>query len=321
MAMPGLAPMLTITPPEIEPRYLKSRAEKELPLEFSFHKFIASPPIAVLDAVSPLVKQISLGWIIKKDARLLLELTTVDLPYPGLPKALDGFTIMHLADRHGDASDEGRQRLEKCIGGRTVDIVIDSGDQYGKFHGEPFNRMAIEQTGKALRSVESKYGFFATLGDHDHGTQVVPALMDIGVQPLVNQFVRLPVSDAIVRITGIDDPYRFYTPAAKNILHTGMGGSNSENEFRMVVSHSADIADDAADAGHNLVISGHTHGGQICITERLTIRHLRHHPEFYRGQHLYKDMWVCTSNGIGTSVVPIRYKCPAQVVLYTLKIA
>jgi predicted MPP superfamily phosphohydrolase len=94
------------------------------------------------------------------------------------------------------------------------------------------------------------------------------------------------------------------------------------DEFSILISHTPEIYRQAAHAGFNLMLSGHTHGGQICLPggipvtlEAVLPRHMG------SGPWKYHEMIGYTSVGAGSSVVPVRFNCPPEITLHHLQVA
>ena len=121
--------------------------------------------------------------------------------------------------------------------------------------------------------------------------------------------------DQRIFIAGIDDAH-FYR--ADNIEKAASGIPS--NEFSILLSHTPEIYQQAAHADFNVLLSGHTHGGQICLPGGIPItldsvlpRHMG------SGSWRYRDMSGYTSVGVGCSIVPVRFNCPPEITLHVLQ--
>ena len=114
-------------------------------------------------------------------------------------------------------------------------------------------------------------------------------------------------------MTGLDDPYYYYTDQALAALEQAPEG------FKIAMVHAPSLFDVAAGNGYRLYLCGHTHGGQICLPGgRPLIVHLRHGRKYYRGLWRYRDMTGYTGQGVGTVGVPLRFNTRSEITLFRL---
>ena len=120
------------------------------------------------------------------------------------------------------------------------------------------------------------------------------------------------VEDAL-HLTGLDDVHRFYTASASAALEAAPEG------FCIALVHSPEIVDRAA-VRHRLYLTGHTHGGQICLPGgRPLATGLRRHHDLASGLWRHGEMMGYTSRGVGTCILPIRTHCPGEIAVVTLR--
>src|SRR4029077_7425117 len=164
-----------------------------------------------------------------------------------------------------------------------------------------------------LKGVSVNDRRLAVFGNHDPA-EMADALERLGFEVLINRSITLARDDERIVVTGLDDVHRFFTPDALRALAEAPEG------FRIALVHSAEVADHAAAAKYALYLSGHTHGGQICLPGgRPTVTHLR------RCRHAAVGVWGeggmtgYTSRGLGVGDVPLRFNCRGEVSLITLR--
>jgi len=93
------------------------------------------------------------------------------------------------------------------------------------------------------------------------------------------------------------------------------------NEFSVLLSHTPEIYRQAAHADFNVMLSGHTHGGQICLPGSIPITLDSVLPRYMgAGAWRYRHMQGYTSVGAGTSIVPVRLNCPPEITLHELRL-
>jgi predicted MPP superfamily phosphohydrolase len=228
---------------------------------------------------------------------------------PELPAAFDGFTLLHLSDMHVDMSQDAMHRLIELLHEIDYDICVLTGDYRGKTFG-PF-----EETLEGMARVRAhlKEPVYGVLGNHDT-IRMVPGLEEMGIQMLLNESICIERGDECIHLVGIDDAHYYRVDniekAASGIHHT---------EFSILLSHTPEIYRQAAHADFNLLLSGHTHGGQVCLPGKIPItldsvlpRHMG------SGAWEYHNMTGYTSVGVGSSVVSVRFNCLPEITLHTL---
>ncbi len=131
---------------------------------------------------------------------------------------------------------------------------------------------------------------------------------------LVNESAILRRSDDAIVLTGLDDVHYFYTERARAALAAAPAG------FRIALVHSPEAAGEAARAGFDFYLAGHTHGGQIALPGgRPLLTNLHRHRAYAAGPWRCGAMAGYTSRGIGVSLVPVRFNTRGEVTLITLR--
>ena len=155
---------------------------------------------------------------------------------------------------------------------------------------------------------------YGVLGNHDT-IRMVPDLEDMGIRMLQNECEPISRGKDRIFLAGIDDAHYFRVDniekAAASILHEG---------FSILLSHTPEIYRQAAHAGFDLLLSGHTHGGQICLPGGIPITLDSVLPRYMgSGAWTYHGMAGYTSVGAGSSVVAVRINCPPEITLHHLQ--
>jgi predicted MPP superfamily phosphohydrolase len=233
-----------------------------------------------------------------------------DVMLKELPPLFDGFTILHLSDMHVDMNEAAMQRLVELVGDMRYDLCVLTGDYRGKNFG-PFEATLDGVARVRARLKEPLYG---VLGDHDT-IQMVPGLEAMGIRVLLNECEAIVRGDQQIYLAGIDDAHFFRVDniekAALLIPH---------GEFSILLSHTPEVYRQAAHADFNLMLSGHTHGGQICLPGSIPIKLEAVLPRrMGAGAWQYHNMAGYTSVGAGSSVVPVRLNCPPEITLHRLR--
>ncbi len=241
---------------------------------------------------------------------LKLDVTELTVFLPDLPRNFDGYRILHLTDLHLDNIEDTAISTAQHIAGLDSEICIITGDIRDNIHA-PIPPL-IDRLRHVVSDVRAPDGVFSVLGNHDSAAMVSP-MESLGIRVLLNESVTLARDGDAVHLTGLDDVHRFHTDAAHAALDDAPDG------FCIALVHSPEVADRAA-ARHRLYLTGHTHGGQICLPGgRPFGAGLKRHRDLVRGAWRHGDMVGYTSRGIGTCVLPFRSFCPGEVVRVTLR--
>ena len=157
---------------------------------------------------------------------------------------------------------------------------------------------------------------YGVLGNHDT-IRMVPALEDMGIRMLLNECVALTRNSDRIHVSGIDDAH-FYR--ADNLERAR--GDIPSDQFSILLSHTPEIYQQAAHAEFDLLLSGHTHGGQICLPGQIPLSLDSVLPRrFGAGPWRYHDMQGYTSVGAGCSIVLARFNCPPEITIHYLHAA
>jgi uncharacterized protein len=227
-----------------------------------------------------------------------------------IPKAFDGYRILQLSDLHVEMSGDAITRSHSLLQEADYDLCVLTGDYRAQACG-PYDA-ALD--GMSQLCAKLKQPIYGVLGNHDT-VRMLPALEQMGIRMLLNECETISCENQCIYIAGIDDAH-FYR--ADNIEKAGDGIPS--NAFSILLSHTPEIYQQAAHADFSLLLSGHTHGGQICLPGRIPItldsvlpRHMG------CGAWKYRDMHGYTSVGLGCSIVPVRFNCPPEITLHVLQ--
>jgi hypothetical protein len=245
-----------------------------------------------------------------------LILSRHDVPIKGLDPAHDGVRIAHLTDVHvGMMTPRSRvRRAVELANEAKPDLVFLTGDYVC------YNKKHVARMGEQLRGLVAGAGVMATLGNHDYWTDgegVARELRANGYRVLINEHAEVNVRGAPLAVVGIDD-------AVTKRDDTDKAFAGVRARTRLVLSHCPERADQAAERGANLVVSGHTHGGQVHV-KRLTERIFRRLTKrrYLSGWYEVGASLLYVNRGVGQSSIPLRAgegaRC--EVALLTLRAA
>jgi hypothetical protein len=229
---------------------------------------------------------------------------------PRLPVAFDGFSLLHLSDLHLDMDAGYPTALIDRLRRVNYDICVLTGD----FRARTFGGYAAAVAALARVRPHLRGPVYAILGNHD-SIRMVPGIEALGITMLLNEAVVLERGGASIHLAGIDDPHYYQVDnlekAAANI---------PPDAVAILLSHSPEPYRRAAHAGFDLMLSGHTHGGQICLPGGIALMTNADCPRrLCRGAWRYHAMQGYTSAGSGSSVVGVRFNCPPEITLHRLR--
>ena len=226
-----------------------------------------------------------------------------------LPSAFDGFTILQLSDLHADVSGPAMQRAAELVQGLEYDLCVLTGDYRGRTYGDCMPCLeAVARLREALRD-----DIYAVLGNHDSIT-MVPNLEALGIRVLLNECVAIERGRSSIYLAGVDDAHFFRADNIEKAVAKIPQGCVS-----VLLSHTPEIYRQAAHAEFDLMLSGHTHGGQICLPGGVPILIEADLPRaFAAGAWRHADMAGYTSVGTGSSVVQARFNNRPEITLHQL---
>lgn len=234
-----------------------------------------------------------------------------EVTLPKLPPAFDGFTLLHLSDLHLDINDTSVHAVcERILSIGEYDACVLTGDYRARTFGD------IEETLRRMEQVRLhlRDPVYAVLGNHD-SIRMVPGIEAMGIQVLLNEAITLARADDTIFVAGIDDAHYF---RVDNIEKAA--GALPPDALKILLSHTPEIYRQAAHADFDLLLCGHTHGGQICLPGGFPVTLDARIPRRYgRGRWQYHRMIGYTSAGAGTSIVDVRLNCPAEITLHHLR--
>ena len=238
-----------------------------------------------------------------------IRVTHNRVPLHNLPGPCVGFTLLHLSDLHLDMSEEIVEGLIASIQGLSYDACVITGDfrarTYGGFHE------TLDVMGRVRAHLSGP--IYGVLGNHDF-IEMVPGLEALDVRILLNESIVLRKGGGSLFLAGVDDPHYY---RMENLEKAAEG--IPPDSPSILLSHSPEIYRHAAHAGFDLMLCGHTHGGQICLPGGIPVTYNAHCPrDMGRGAWRYHDLQGYTSSGAGTCIVDARFNCPPEVTLHHL---
>ncbi|MHB8124267.1 MAG: metallophosphoesterase [Desulfitobacteriaceae bacterium] len=226
-----------------------------------------------------------------------------------LPTEFQGFTILHLTDLHSKEYGDAQRHLIELINRQQFDAVAITGDLVDK------SNPSIEPAIALVKGLQSKPVFFVP-GNHEWWTnyQIKSSLEDNGVRILENGFFQYNIGNSHIWIMGVDDPF-----LGKDQLNKALTGV-VDSVPKVLLAHAPNIFSKAVKASIDLVLVGHTHGGQVRLplVGAVIAPGQGLFPEFDYGQFTSGSTKMIINGGLGESVLPIRIYNRPEIVLVTL---
>lgn len=241
-----------------------------------------------------------------------IEVTEHRIWLEGLPGAFCGFRVVHLTDIHHGLFLPLHAVIEavKLANRLEPDVVALTGDFV------TYSRAYIEPVAAILGLLRARHGIYAVLGNHDFrvgADEVARALRHQHIEVLRNRHTAVCRRGHALYIAGVDD-FRYGADLGRALRGIPRGAPT------LLLAHNPAIIRRAARAGVGFVLSGHTHGGQVRLPVVGTIygrsaERLR----FKSGWDRLGPTQIYVSRGIGTVVLPLRVRCPAEIAHFRLE--
>ncbi len=242
-----------------------------------------------------------------------LEVTRARVPVAGLPAALAGLRIGLITDIHRSywVSHDDVTRAVNALMLERPDLIVLGGDYvtYGGDSAMSGGRYYVQPSAEALAPLAAPHGVFAILGNHDDDHDMPAALGRKGVQVLKDARTRLIIRNEPLDLVGI----RFWTKKQVDIAALTRDAAPAT----ILLAHDPRRLTEAAALNVPLVLSGHTHGGQVVLPGLGAVAARKFPVAEGLARHDRTTMFV--SRGVGTIYVPVRINCPPEVALLTLQ--
>lgn len=246
-----------------------------------------------------------------------VQIPVISFHFKNLPTAFENFRILHLSDLHLGYYFNLKE-LENLIGElmrQNYDLVLITGDC-----ADDVNQLADAL--HLIDQIPTRLPKFFSLGNHEYFRdfpRTLRILEKSNIQLLRNEAVTLVHNSSKMRLIGIDDPVymgREITSFLDNFLRKATNGSGEES-FNLLMSHRPQALDLAPDFGLDLVLAGHTHGGQVGFNGRSVFENWGIH-KYLWGKYQKGNSQLYTSAGVG-HWFPFRLGCPPEAPVIELK--
>ena len=273
-------------------------------------------------------REFLLGAGVAAAAALVLDLTAIDrhnvvveqrtLRIRRLPAPFHGLRVVQISDFHhrGYAEDYYLRHVVDKVNALEPAMVAMTGD-FITAHGSPFGpwRKAMPVCAEILSGLRAPLRI-CTLGNHDciDAAFVMHCLTERGLTVLHNSYTAIEAADERLWIAGLADAYFDFPDLDRAIPRA------TEREPVLLLGHEPDFADTVrAYGGVDVMLAGHSHGGQVRVPgitpAFLPVMGRR----YVRGLFQLDDLQLYVNRGIGAVHLPIRFRCPPEITLFTLE--
>jgi predicted MPP superfamily phosphohydrolase len=248
------------------------------------------------------------------NARRVARVVKVEVPIAGLPAPLHGYSIAQISDIHVGPTIQRAylNAIVNKVNALKADAIAITGDlvdgsvQRLALHTEPLRRLAAPD------------GTFFVTGNHEYysgAEQWVAELRRLGLRVLMNEHVIRRRDDAAIMIAGVTDySAQHFNPLHKSDPQQAAAGAPDDVAVKVLLAHQPRTAPAAAEAGFDLQLSGHTHGGQFFPWNLFVPLQ----QPFVAGLNRVRSLWVYTSRGTGYWGPPKRFGAPSEITLVRL---
>lgn len=248
----------------------------------------------------------------------LCEVNEREVRIKGLPQVLSGFAVGLVTDVHSSMYMQ-KQEMDEYVhrmNGMGVDLFLVGGDLVDTRLEE------VYPFAEAFSRLTAPLGVYGVLGNRDHYTRqpdlIARIATEAGMRMLRNESVSIRKNGSSFRLAGVDDADAH--PAAGENMDVALQSGESRQPT-LLLCHRPNFLREAATRNVDLMLSGHTHGGQVVFGRigRRTIspRHMR--APYVSGMYQKDQTQMYVSRGIGTAGLPIRINCPPELTRIVLR--
>lgn len=272
-------------------------------------------------AISALLLIAVISWIVWGNTAL--QLNTYTILSDRLPKAFNGYRIAHISDLHNAEMGKDNGNLLAMLKEAEPDIIAITGDFIDSRNTDI--EIALQFAEKAAHIAPCYY----VTGNHE---AIVPeydefrsGLTKLGIVVLEDERIDLKMNDETITLIGVNDPsFKFddFFDDAELVMKNQLRELVKKDDgFTLLLSHRPELFDLYVDSGIDLVLSGHTHGGQFRLpfVGALVAPNQGLFPKYDAGLYSAESTNMIVSRGIGNSIIPFRINNRPEVILIELK--
>jgi predicted MPP superfamily phosphohydrolase len=287
------------------------------------------------------VEEVSVRELVRRP----FKITEIDFPVENLNPNLNGFLIVHLADLHTGVytSSELLEKAFEFTANLKPNLILHTGDfvhsgrhdvrellfkSFGhratKFRQyKRLARIFAKELRGMMEDLNPSHGSYGVFGNHDYieGVRTVKRYLFDRIKWLVNDSVVVPDTDGNITISGLDD-FKYGKPSITETTKKLEDLEKVSSSYNILLNHNPDALfakDNKHLSKYNLILGGHTHGGQVCLPGTIALTTQTKNRKFYRGLDKFSEnTYVYTSRGVGCAGVPFRLFCDPEIVVIRL---
>lgn len=238
-----------------------------------------------------------------------LQVLNLTVAFRDLPAHADGLVIAHVSDLHLHHIRARERKVLTIIRGNPPDIIALTGDMISRSRDK-------DECIEFLAGLKAHIGIWAVQGNWEHYTGWVGGdlrkdLAHVGIRLLINDAESVQLGGDKVWIAGTDDP-------SLGLDRLDQSLSRIEDGFAILLAHSPEIMN-RAPSSVRLILSGHTHGGQVRIPLLGAPWAKRMGGGYLSGLYKRNQTVLYVTNGVGMTQIPIRFLCPPDITYITLR--
>jgi predicted MPP superfamily phosphohydrolase len=243
------------------------------------------------------------------NARRVARVVDVEVPIAGLPDSLNGFTIAQISDIHvGPTIKHGYlDAIVNSVNALNADVIAITGDLV-----DGSVRHLAPHTAPLARLI-ARHGVYFVTGNHEYYSNApawIVELRRLGLTVLLNEHVVLTHQNASVLVAGVTDyTAHHFDESHRSDPYAALAGAPAHVAVKVLLAHQPRTATAAADAGFDLQLSGHTHGGQFFPWNFFVPLQ----QPYVAGLNRLSKLWVYTSRGTGYWGPPKRFGAPSEI--------
>lgn len=241
------------------------------------------------------------------------EINKTKLFWSELSLDLAGLTFVHLTDIH-HGRDIGVDYIEKCVASVNnlcPDIVFITGDLVSGYSG--FIKPCID----VLAKLKSRYGVYVVPGNHDYWSDIDLMAQEFkksGIHFLINESYPIKIKNTTLEIIGLDDLWAGQPDIIKALKNV------DPHAMKILLMHNPDLFPEISSNGINLILCGHTHGGQVCLPfVGPPIIPSRYGIKYAKGLYKNANCTMYVNKGIGLMPPPVRFMCKPEIAFFSLE--
>jgi len=239
-----------------------------------------------------------------------IETKEITIESKDIPPDFDGKKIVFLSDIHQSLffNEKRTEDLVNRVNELNPDLILLGGD-YVSDDSPSVNSCFLK-----LSKLKAPLGIYGVLGNNDPPELSIASMKNANITYIGNNGLWVKNGTSKIRIGGVGD----YIKDSQN--QTAALGNSKEKDFVVLVSHNPDYFPEVDKSRVDLMLSGHTHGGQITFFGLFApITHSKYGQKYISGVKKENNTTLIISNGVGTIIAPLRFFAPPQIIVIKLK--